>query len=405
MSGKNHPWPGLITLIKIALLAAVGLLAACGGGGSSSGSGQNNGGVANVLPVSVERWPSNTAINTPFVSVTVCVPGTTNCETVDHVLLDTGSYGLRLHASALGLASSLPAVNNATGEPVAECAQFVNGYTWGSVRRADVQLSGETARNLPVQIIADPDSPYTSIPDVCQRTGANSGATVPSLKANGILGIGLFNQDCVVCTVTTSPGLYYACTASGCTGTLLPLSAQVVNPVPALATDNNGVAVVFPDVAQGGVTSLSGALVFGIGTQSNNQLGTATTIILADALGNFTTTYKNTSFNASFIDSGSNGIFFTDSSFTACSGFYCPSATLAYSAVNTSPINGVNSTVNFTVEDASSIRSNKVAAHLAGPFPGAQTFDWGLPFFFGRTVFLAISGASTPNGTGPYWAY
>jgi hypothetical protein len=33
------------------------------------------------------------------------------------------------------------------------------------------------------------------------------------------------------------------------------------------------------------------------------------------------------------------------------------------------------------------------------------SFDWGLPFFFGRTVFTAIEGMSTPGGTGPYFAF
>jgi hypothetical protein len=32
-------------------------------------------------------------------------------------------------------------------------------------------------------------------------------------------------------------------------------------------------------------------------------------------------------------------------------------------------------------------------------------FGWGLPFFFGRTVFLAIEGQPTPAGAGPYYAF
>jgi len=35
----------------------------------------------------------------------------------------------------------------------------------------------------------------------------------------------------------------------------------------------------------------------------------------------------------------------------------------------------------------------------------APCFDWGLPFFFGRNVFTAIEGQSTPAGPGPYWAF
>ena len=30
---------------------------------------------------------------------------------------------------------------------------------------------------------------------------------------------------------------------------------------------------------------------------------------------------------------------------------------------------------------------------------------WGLPFFFGRTVFTAIEGQTTPGGVGPYFAF
>jgi hypothetical protein len=40
---------------------------------------------------------------------------------------------------------------------------------------------------------------------------------------------------------------------------------------------------------------------------------------------------------------------------------------------------------------------------VAGPNPGG--FAWGLPFFFGRTVFTAIDGQTTPGGVGPYFAF
>ena len=42
------------------------------------------------------------------------------------------------------------------------------------------------------------------------------------------------------------------------------------------------------------------------------------------------------------------------------------------------------------------------------PFTGTWhpvAVAWGLPFFFGRNVFVAIEGQSTPAGVGPYWAY
>jgi len=67
---------------------------------------------------------------------------------------------------------------------------------------------------------------------------------------------------------------------------------------------------------------------------------------------------------------------------------------------------GASSTVKFAVQNADTLFSNQSAfvfPDLAGPNSG--TFDWGLPFFFGRNVFTAIESASTPGGTGPYWAF
>jgi hypothetical protein len=58
------------------------------------------------------------------------------------------------------------------------------------------------------------------------------------------------------------------------------------------------------------------------------------------------------------------------------------------------------------VGNADSLLSNgsdAAANGLAGP--NAGTVDFGLPFFFGRNVYTAIEGKSTPAGTGPYTAY
>ena len=45
------------------------------------------------------------------------------------------------------------------------------------------------------------------------------------------------------------------------------------------------------------------------------------------------------------------------------------------------------------------------SSDLIGRNPSLRFFDWGMPFFYGRTVYLAIDGATTQRGTGPYWAY
>jgi hypothetical protein len=388
---------------SLALFAAAALTG-CGGGGSSAPPAATTANtpaqVANVLAVTVDRGHDNASLNSPFVSVTVCQPGTAICQTVDHVLVDTASIGLRLAASVLDPALSLPAVSSAAGGSVAECAQFASGYAWGSVRRADVKLAGEVASNLPLQVIGDTAALYATVPASCSSTGANFGA---SAGVNGILGVGMFKQDCASCTSSAAPGIYFACAAGGCRSTALPLASQVANPVAAFAVDNNGVAMVLPNVPTGGATVLSGSLIFGIGTQSNNQLGSAT-VFSTDSQGSFSTRYKGTTYSASFIDSGSNAIFFSDASIPLCSGFYCPPAPLSLSAVNISST-GVSGTVDFTVESIQAIIPGAAAANVGADIGLAQTFDWGLPFFFGRTVFVALSGASTPKGVGPYWAY
>jgi uncharacterized protein DUF3443 len=91
-------------------------------------------------------------------TITVCEPGsTTNCQSIDGIEVDTGSYGLRLMASVLTL--SLPAMAAANGNSLVECMQFVGGYSWGPVARVDVQVAGESASSVPVQLIGDPAFP------------------------------------------------------------------------------------------------------------------------------------------------------------------------------------------------------------------------------------------------------
>ncbi|MDB5947276.1 MAG: hypothetical protein JWQ33_2302 [Ramlibacter sp.] len=357
----------------------------------------------NVMPVVLDRGPAGDSFNMPFVSVTVCSPGTTSCRTVDRVLLDTASVGLRIVAPALDLATSLPAVTNAANLPVAECGQFVSGFTWGSVRRADVKLGGATAAGIPIQLIADPSPVYAATPIGCSSIGFDQG-TAAALGANGILGVSMFTRDCSTrCTNSTAPRVYYACTPTGCASTALPLESQVANPVVFLAGNSNGLTLTLPQVPIGGVTRLGGTLTFGIGTQANNQLAGAT-VLPTDSKGNFTTVYKGTAYGSAFIDSGSNGIFFEDPAIPACGDFYCPVAPLQLTAVNASPA-GQSVTVGFTIDNINLVANRVSAMNAGGPLGAARSFDWGVPFFFGRTVFLAIEGAQTSGGVGPYWAY
>jgi hypothetical protein len=130
--------------------------------------------------------------------------------------------------------------------------------------------------------------------------------------------------------------------------------------------------------------------------------------------GTFTTVYDGQALNESFIDSGTNGLFFNDGTIPACTssdftGFYCPTSTLNLSATLTG-VNGVSSAVVFSIDNAQTVTTNN-PTYTAFPTIGgtytstATTFDWGLPFFFGRRVANAIEGYTTSVGTGPYVAF
>lgn len=400
-----------------ALLAL--FLAACGGGGASSSTPAPiptpiTPPAPNVVGVSVDTGPIGTGynVNRPYVQVTLCRPTSGDCQTIDHVLLDTGSVGLRLLSSTLKPSLALERVKGSSGLPLLNCAQFVdNTFAWGPLVSADVVLGGKTATAVPIQLIADPS--VGSPPSTCS-VGGTAMTTAAELGANGILGMGVFKEDCgSACTITTHNGFYYTCASASCTsfvGTRASLAQQLKNLVPLFGSDNNGVLLELPAVGSTVTSGLTGSLIFGVGTQTNNQPGAVSTLTL-DAIGYFTTVLGGQSMKNSFIDSGSNGLFFDSSAIAACSGdgagFYCPVTPTTLSATLVGA-NRVSTQVSFSVGNAIAMfndPSKAVLPLLAGPMNDAASFDWGLPFFYGRRVFLGMEGQVSPLGVGPYYAF
>jgi Protein of unknown function (DUF3443) len=391
-------------------------LAACGGTSGNSALGTPTPGTngspdaTNGLAVTVDQGPAALAAaneasaNILYATVTVCTPGSTSaCQTIDHVQIDTGSTGLRLVSAALN-GSAVPApATDATGSPLRECVQFVDSYEWGSVATADVTIGSRKLSGLRVQLVGD--SAAGSAPSNCvQGTPLQ---TVEQFGANGLLGVGFFLQDCgEACAVETIPAAYYSCPAGTCSPVEVPLANQLQNPVAQLASDNNGVIIQLPQVSSPGAPTLSGNLLFGINTQSNNLLGTAGVMSL-DESGTFTTNFNSTSTPGSFVDSGSNGYFFS-SSIPECSdgsGFFCPVAQVPESATLTFS-SGSARTVSFIVDNADSIfQTNDSAfpglAGSNGDFNGTTGFDWGLPFFYGKSVFVLFEGQTLGGTAGP----
>jgi hypothetical protein len=422
-----RPSDSFLKFLGAAVLAL--LLAACGGGGGGGGSSSTAStsnasspaqsatttatsttvGAANAVTVTVDAGVTDVP-NMPFVSVTVCTPGTTQCQTINHVLVDTGSWGLRVFASQLPSSVTLPQEQDASANQLAECMQFFDGYTWGSVRLADVQIGGEKAASLPVQVI-DPN--YSAVPSDCSSVGASRN-TPTALAANGVLGIGVFKHDCGAnCAQQAVPATYYGCAGTTCTSLAVAENLQVANPIPYFTTDNNGSVLMLPAVTANSEASLTGQLVFGIGTQSNNGLGSAQVIGVSPTNGTFSTVQNGTTYTKSIMDSGSTGLFFQTSALPTCASpnnsYYCPSATTQLSAV-IEGVNGINSSVSFNVGNATTLSQtyggNAVMPLLAGPaFVTSTIFDWGLPFFYGRNVYAAVEQQTTPGGAGPYVAY
>ncbi len=404
-----------------AIMATAGVLSACLGSNSSAPtSATPPPTVVNTMTVTVDSGPAAApgAVNHAYATVRVCVPGsTTQCANVDHVLLDTGSWGLRLVRSVLAANTvTLSAETDTRGNTIEECETFGGGQTWGPVALADVTLAGEVASKLPVQIMDDTNAGAPP-PTTCGANGTLIN-TVAGFGANGVLGVGVFAQDCgAACVNAASPlPVYYGCTAAGaCTAENVALADQVTNPVAAFAVDNNGLSISMANLVNAnGDATLQGELTFGLGTQADNALpATGLTVLGANAGGDFTATYNGGStVLPALIDSGTDDYVFNDTTIPACStgsfvGDYCPTvAPLNVFAVNTGVgANNATNTVNFAVQDPNTFVAGAAAfAGLAGG-GGATNFVWGMPFFYGRKIYIGIDQKVSGAYTGPFYAY
>jgi hypothetical protein len=421
------------------------LLSACGGGGG--GGDSSNAGVVSLPPSAASVYDSNVTtidvksgpfgnVNIPFVSIHVCtsggVVGSSNCKSIDHVLLDTGSTGLRLFANQVNGAITLPPQTVASSSAIFECANFLNNNAWGKVVVADVSIgtSTERAANVPIQLMDASDAGAVncnsaSLISTVTNTDTNAPPLTDALRANGILGLGLFVND---------GQNYFDCTVSGAgCAQIFPASAkQVTNPVALFRVtssngvrNNNGVVLQLPTLPLGYAVEAQGYLIFGVGTQSNNQLnglaGVANVVRLNSGY-RFTTVYKGMTFTDSFMDSGSNGLYFDDASLLspacarAAAGFYCSNSPNLTATIQ-------SGTSNFTVgiplasADSLLFRSpnnfafSTLGGRISDPAhamnPPSSSFDWGLPFFFGRAVYTVIENASVSGVAfrGPWNAF
>jgi hypothetical protein len=380
----------------------------------------------NVLPFSVSYSSGNDCasatnyMNKPCVTVTVCETNGTTCHTINDILLDTGSYGLRVFKSVL-TANSITLTPTSLGgsNTLSECVEYGDGSKqWGPVAQAYVGLGSEPHVLVPIQVI---DS--TAVGESTECSGAvespdGNNDSIAAAGFNGILGVGLFNKDCDEgCAIHADNQMYYSCGTSTCTESTATLAQQVSNPIASLPLDNNGEIIELPNLPLGGVVSSSGYLVIGIGTRSNNVPSGVNAYTANDTYGQFSTIYNGSTYS-SFLDTGSNALSFpaTSSALPICSdasGWYCPSTVATVSAVNVANSGGTAGTIQFQIENFDVfLNANnpnwvlKEVGASSGSGNIANLFDWGLPFFFGRNVYVGLENTSSSAlGTGPLWAY
>ncbi len=459
------------------------VLTSCGGVGQGGVIAPNlptptPSGVANTVPVTAGVTSSGGYANGVFTFVTVCRPAIlpvgqnpqggpplpATCQTIPNILVDTGSVGLRLLASGTVDELNLPFVTDSNNNPLQECVQFADfSYVWGPVARATIEMSDETAAQVPlqgetantgvpIQLITPAVYEQIPVPADCLSSPPSGGVpiaanTLQTLGANGILGVGTFPQDCgIACTSSPLRNQYYSCPSNLCSVDSVPQNLQVWNPVAAFEYDNDGLSLTLPGAPFGGTGPVTGQLIFGIGTQSDNALS-GVEIYAIDAYGNFpqvtlteppgpnSTSILPVLFvnylspqNGSYIDSGSPAIYSSDAQSLAIPeclnadgeplGLYCPAIATYFSA----KVYGTNHVLPglfaWYDENAETLLNsgNSVFSTLGGDSGtdfSTDYVDFGLPFFLGHTVFVGFAGSAIayPQVTNPityangFWAF
>jgi hypothetical protein len=212
---------------------------------------------------------------------------------------------------------------------------------------------------------------------------------------------------------------------------------QVFNPVAALpAGFNNGVVLKMPAISANnpGAQTAQGELVLGIDVNNlppnRVYLGVNTS---SNSYLSIKTVFNGHTFDNSYLDTGTNGMFFHDTSIPACdltpsqtetvfSYWYCPATTRAGLSANLfdgdgDPLIDTPVTVTFQIANYArlSLTNNTAFSDLAGAVNGRDTvhntyvadtttFAWGMPFFYGKQVTMSI-WQQPGSLSGPWYAW
>lgn len=377
----------------IAILTTIALTS-CNSGGIDSNNNPSGGLSVSITPNS---FGTCSYFNAPCVSLSICDSSSNNCSTVPNILVDTGSYGLRVFSSVLNsntLSSLTPELDN-NNNKVAECVSYGDGsQNWGAVYLANIDFSNNNiSKNVPIQII---DSSFATLPSMC----SNATQSPSDFGLNGILGVGVYIAD---------GGSYFSCNNTSCSPTTVSSSNQVSNPIAKMGA--NGITLVFPAVSNNGQKNVTGNLYFGVNTNNNNtftNLNYYPAQLSSLGIPVFSSQYNNSNY-LSFLDSGTNTLGISNSNLINCSslnGFICENNTIL--AFNNLSNNGYINT-NILIGNAETLlySGNSAFNNIGSNLNISSNYmDFGMPFFYGKTIQLIFNGNSAGSSmNGPAWAW
>ncbi len=398
----------MIKKLFATLLTSI-FISSCGSGGNTASNACNQGTPpsqpteSNSSQLMVGCGFNGNGTNVPYITVKICKPGvvpvnTEYCQVIDHVMIDTGSFGLKINQSALSgdFTSSLPTLNDIHNNPVYTCAQYGSGYMFGSDNYADIYISGEKSSNMPIQIINDGNQ--SNLPIQCTSTGKFN--NLANYGAKAILGINpsVYLSNDFFDNFTYTNGQYQLIMGSSDI-----IESINVNPIIGFKTDNNGMIFNLPPAASNQNVNLYGTITFGLNTQANNIIN-ATKVISNTTGGQFYA--QNISptegeITEAIIDTGTNGFMF-NSDLRLCqrSNIYCPNTPTSW-VTQAFGVNSLLSPINITQQISNSQGKNQIAPFMGMARPNSQGIIYGMPFLFGKTIFMSFESTQTALGTGP----
>lgn len=379
----------------------------------SNGSSGNVAPIPNQVPISIGSGMNGDGINTMYISLTVCTNNSgTNCQTVDHIILDTGSFGVKINKSALpeSFVLSLPRVTTNAGNEVYACNTFGSGYVFADEHYAVLNLAGTMTSNVILQVIEN--SPTAEIPDSCVAKGPFD--DFANFGANGIIGVNpaitLSNSSLLL--YKNINGIYEQLTNNEESN--LPILNQ--NPLPSLTTNNNGFVVSIPPVPQNTNTNVNGTLILGINTETNNKITSQTNLVVASesdlsVVCNSACFYSKINNPESTIpavfDSGTNGWVFMSNTLPQCDYGYCPASPTVW----TSSVYSYDFAANESYTISATITADEVVDGQSVSFavmPGWGYYNYnnqtlyGSPFFLGKNVYVVFPSDQNKN---PIWGF